>query len=64
MDEASRMQRAKEMGFDTPAVHWSRHGVDVNELDSGKFALAPFDAIGSHTGTPEAAMKRFEDREP
>ena len=60
MDEASRMQRAQEMGFDTPAVHWSRHGVDVNELDSGKFAIAPFDAIGTHTGTPEAAMKRFE----
>ena len=60
MDEASRMQRAGEMGFDTPAVHWSRHGVDVSELDSGKFAIAPFDAIGTHTGTPEAAMKRFE----
>ena len=60
MDEASRMQRAQEMGFDTPAVHWSRHGVDVSELDSGKFAIAPFDAIGTHTGTPEAAMKRFE----
>ncbi len=60
MDEASRMQRAQEMGFDTPAVHWSRHGVDVNELDSGKFAIAPFDAVGTHVGTPEAAMKRFE----
>ena len=60
MDQASRMQRAQEMGFDTPAVHWSRHGVDVNELDSGKFAIAPFDAVGTHVGTPEAAMKRFE----
>lgn len=52
-------ERAKAMGFDTPSVHWSRHGVDVSELDSGKFAIAPFDAVGTHTGTPEAAMTHF-----
>ena len=54
-------ERAKALGFDTPSVHWSRHGVDVNELDSGKFAIAPFDAVGTHTGTPDAAMTHFNN---
>jgi hypothetical protein len=55
------MDRAKAMGFDTPAVHFSRHGVDVRELDSGKFAIAPFDAVGTHVGSPQAAMERFQN---
>lgn len=53
------MERAKAMGIDTPAVHFSRHGVDVNELDSGKYAVAPFDAVGTHVGTEAAAADRF-----
>lgn len=54
-------ERAAAMGFDTDAVHFSRHGVDVNQLDSGKFATLPFDAVGTHVGTKEAAMDRFRD---
>jgi hypothetical protein len=52
-------QRAGELGFDTPAYHTSRTGVDTNVLDSGQFAIAPFDAIGTHFGTKEAALDRF-----
>lgn len=55
------MQRAKAMGFDLPQVHYSRHGADVNELDSSKFAIAPFDAVGTHTGTADAAFDRFNN---
>ncbi len=55
------MDRARAMGFDTPAVHFSRHGVDVRELDSSKFAIAPFDAVGTHVGSPQAAMERFQN---
>lgn len=52
--------RAKAMGgFD--AVHFSRKGGDYTELDSGKFAIAPFDAVGTHVGTPQAAMERFQN---
>ena len=54
-------ERAAAMGFDTDAVHFSRHGVDVNQLDSGKFATLPFDAVGTHVGNKEAAMDRFRD---
>jgi hypothetical protein len=53
------IDRALALGFDTNSVHWSRHGVDVNELDSGRFAIAPFDAVGTHTGTEDAAMAHF-----
>jgi hypothetical protein len=53
------MDRAKAMGFDTEGVHTSRHGIDTNVLDSGKYAMAPFDAIGTHFGTKEAALDRF-----
>lgn len=61
MDEASRMGRAARGGFDTPAVHFSRHGVDVSSLDSGKVAMSPFDAVGTHLGTPDAALDRFRN---
>jgi len=55
------MDRAKAMGIDTPAVHFSRHGADVTELDSGKYAIAPFDAVGTHVGTEGAALDRFKN---
>jgi hypothetical protein len=55
------MDRAKALGFVDDAVHFSRHGIDVNELDSGKFAVAPFDAVGTHVGTKEAALDRFRN---
>jgi hypothetical protein len=55
------MDRAKAMGFTTPAAHFSRHGADVRELDSGKFAIAPFDAVGTHVGSEEAALARYQN---
>ena len=54
------MQRAKAMGG-KEAVHFSRHGGNYKTLDSGKFAIAPFDAVGTHVGTPKAAAERFEN---
>jgi hypothetical protein len=54
------MDRAKAMGG-IDAVHFSRKGGDYTELDSGKFAIAPFDAVGTHVGTPQAAMERFQN---
>lgn len=51
--------RAIAMEFDIPAFHTSRTGVDTNILDSGKYAISPFDAIGTHFGTKEAALDRF-----
>ena len=42
-------------------VHFSRAGGDYTTLDSGKFAIAPFDAVGTHVGTPQAAMERYEN---
>ena len=42
-------------------VHFSRHGGDFETLDSAKFAIAPFDAVGTHVGTPQAAMDRFRN---
>jgi hypothetical protein len=53
-------QRARAMGS-KEAVHFSRHGGDYEILDSGKFAIAPFDAVGTHVGTPKAAAERFEN---
>jgi hypothetical protein len=53
-------QRAKAMGG-KDKVHFSRHGGDYTTLDSGKFAVAPFDAVGTHVGTPEAAMERYQN---
>jgi hypothetical protein len=52
--------RAEAMGG-IDAVHFSRRGGDYAELDSGKFAIAPFDAVGTHVGTPQAAMERFQN---
>lgn len=52
--------RAKAMGG-IDAVHFSRKGGDYTELDSGKYAIAPFDAVGTHVGTPQAAMERFQN---
>jgi len=52
--------RAEAMGG-IDAVHFSRRGGDYTELDSGKFAIAPFDAVGTHVGTPQAAMERFQN---
>lgn len=43
------------------AVHFSRTGGDFEVLDSGKYAVAPFDAVGTHVGTPEAALDRFRN---
>ena len=53
-------QRAKAMGG-KDKVHFSKHGGDYTTLDSGKFAIAPFDAVGTHVGTPEAAMERYQN---
>jgi hypothetical protein len=52
--------RAEAMGA-IDAVHFSRKGGEYTELDSGKFAIAPFDAVGTHVGTPQAAMERFQN---
>lgn len=53
-------QRAGAMGG-KDMVHFSRAGGDYTTLDSGKFAIAPFDAVGTHVGTPQAAMERFQN---
>ena len=53
-------QRAKAQGG-KDMVHFSRAGGDYTTLDSGKFAIAPFDAVGTHVGTPQAAMERFQN---
>jgi hypothetical protein len=52
--------RAQAMGG-MDAVHFSRQGGDYSTLDSGKFAIAPFDAVGTHVGSPQAAMERFQN---
>jgi len=54
------MDRAKEMGG-KDMVHFSRTGGDYATLDSGQYATAPFDAVGTHVGTPQAAMDRFRN---
>jgi hypothetical protein len=43
------------------AIHFSRTGGDFNVLDSGQYAVAPFDAVGTHVGTKEAALDRFRN---
>jgi len=53
-------QRAAAMGG-KDFVHFSRHGGDFETLDSAKFAIAPFDAVGTHVGTPQAAMERYQN---
>jgi hypothetical protein len=56
------MDRANAPGmFPDDAYHFSRHGADVQELDSGKYAIAPFDAVGTHVGSKEQAFDRFEN---
>jgi len=52
--------RAKAMGG-KEMVHFSRKGGDYTTLDSGKFAVAPFDAVGTHVGTPQTALERYEN---
>lgn len=52
--------RAQAMGG-KDMVHFSRTGGDYTTLDSGKFAIAPFDAVGTHVGTPKTAMDRFRN---
>jgi hypothetical protein len=42
-------------------VHFSRSGGDYTTLDSGQYAIAPFDAVGTHVGTPKTAMERFQN---
>lgn len=41
--------------------HFSRTGGDYQSLDSGQYAQAPFDAVGTHVGSKEAAMDRFRN---
>lgn len=53
-------ERAAAMGG-KEAIHFSRTGGDFNVLDSGQYAVAPFDAIGTHVGTKEAALDRFRN---
>lgn len=53
-------QRAAAMGG-KEMTHFSRTGGDYTTLDSGKFAIAPFDAVGTHVGSKEAAMERFQN---
>lgn len=52
--------RAQAMGG-KDMVHFSRAGGDYATLDSGQYAVAPFDAVGTHVGTPQAAMERFQN---
>ena len=52
-------QRADVM-FPESGYHLSRHGADVQSLDSGVFAIAPFDAVGTHIGTKEAMQARWD----
>jgi len=60
LESNTAMDRAKAMGG-KDMVHFSRGGGDYATLDSGKFAIAPFDAVGTHVGTPGAAMERFQN---
>jgi hypothetical protein len=60
LENNTAMDRAKAMGG-KDMVHFSRAGGDYTRLDSGKFAIAPFDAVGTHVGTPGAAMERFQN---
>lgn len=53
------MRKAAMGGKDM--VHFSRTSGDYTTLDSGKFAIAPFDAVGTHVGTPQTAMDRFRN---
>lgn len=50
MDEASRMQRAREMGFDTPAYH-------VTSAEFDQFRPNPFRGASFFARTPEDAVR-------
>jgi len=54
------MDRAKAMGG-KDQYHFSRTGGDYETLDSGQYAVAPFDAVGTHVGTKQAAADRFRN---
>ena len=58
-ENTPEMRAAAMKGKDM--VHFSRTGGDYTTLDSGKFAIAPFDAVGTHVGTPKTAMDRFRN---
>lgn len=60
MDTASRMARASDQGFAENVFHVSRMGDDISEFNKGNDAVSPFDAIGVHVGTKDAANYRFE----
>ncbi len=62
MSQEARMARAREMGFDVdnPVYHSSRHGADIKAFNSGDNSVAPFDAIGVHAGTADAARERVD----
>jgi len=53
MDEASRMGRAKEMGFDTDLYHGTHADIDEFDPDMGD--------IGTHFGSREQAENRLKD---
>ena len=59
VSNTAEQRAAAQYGKDM--VHFSRAGGDYTTLDSGKFATAPFDAVGTHVGTPQAAMDRFRN---
>ncbi len=52
------MERADIM-FPQDAYHFSRHGADVRFLGNSDDTINPFDAIGTHVGTRDAADERF-----
>ena len=54
------IDRAKAMGG-KDQYHFSRTGGDYETLDSGQYAVAPFDAAGTHVGTKQAAADRFRN---
>jgi hypothetical protein len=60
-DEASRMARAREMGFDVDAYHYSRHADDITEFNDGHENAGIFNALGVHSGTQKAASDRAEN---
>lgn len=59
LSKAARMERAKAMGFDVEAYHYSRHGADIETFaGSGGYDLSPF-GIGPHVGSLKAATDRM-----
>lgn len=60
LENNTAAERASAMGG-KDLIHFSRTGGDFNVLDSGQYAVAPFDAVGTHVGTKEAALDRFRN---